>query len=557
MSRRLRDRFAESGRALRDVYGNRSLRRLQLAQAVTEVSGWAYAMAIAVYAFDVGGAALVGLAALSRTLPAAIVAPLAGVLADRYPRERVMAISNLTTALALAVAAAAVAADAPAAVVLAPSVIVALSLTAFAPAHGALLPSLTHRPEELTAANVVSSTIESLGLFIGPGLGGLLLALTGTDVVFATAAGAYLWSALLVSRIRHDVSGERDAVETESKVLRAALAGFRIVVEDARLRLLVGLFAAQTLVDGVLNVLLVITALELLSMGEAGVGILNSAVGVGALLGAVAAFGLAGRPRLAAAFGAGIFLWGLPIALIGAWPEQAAVLVLLAVVGVGNTLVDVSGYTLLQRAVPDEVLGRVFATLESLIIATLALGSIVAPLLIDGLGIRLALAATGAFLPLIAMISWRHLTAIDAAVEAPFASSPSCEGCHSSRRFPRLLWSIWRRVSTPVRLASGEEVVRQGEPGERFYVIAQGELEVLVDGEVVRTQGPGEHFGEIALLRDVPRTATVHARGDVLLYALERDDFIGAVTGHPPSLEAADAVVATRLSRARPGLASL
>jgi CRP-like cAMP-binding protein len=91
--------------------------------------------------------------------------------------------------------------------------------------------------------------------------------------------------------------------------------------------------------------------------------------------------------------------------------------------------------------------------------------------------------------------------------------------------------------------------MRKGEPGNRFYVIADGEVEVTRDGRPVARLGPGAYFGEIALLRDVPRTATVTATTPTTLLVLERADFLEAVTGHPVAREAADVTIRERLPK--------
>jgi MFS family permease len=546
----------ESLQVLRSVFANRNLRRMQLALAGSSVGQWAYSIALGVYAYEVGGADLVGVAAFVRILPAAVLAPFAAVLADRYPRERVMVLSDLSRVLVLSGAALAVMLAAPAGLVFALAALGAVLATVFEPAERAILPSLAASPEELTAANVASSTIDSISLFAGPALGGVLLALTSTEAVFLATALTFLWSAALVSGISTGAPGEEHSVEMQEGLGRQALAGFQTIAGDSRLRVLIGLISAQTLVDGVLNVLLIVAALELLDIGSSGLGFLTSAVGIGGLLGSVGAIALVGRRSLAPAFVLGLFLWGVPIALIGVWPEVAVAVILLGVVGFGNTLVDVAGFTLLQRGIPDDVLARVFGVMESLVIGTIAIGGLLAPLLIDGLGIRGALLATGAFLPVLALITSRRLTAIDA--EAP----PVERGLELLRAIaifaplPQPTLEHLASALAPVTVRAGEEVFRQGDPGDRFYVVSDGEVDVLMDGRHVRTEGRGDYFGEIALLRDIPRTATVWAKTDARLLALPREEFIAAVTGHARSAEAADAAVTTRLAGARPTVSS-
>jgi MFS family permease len=371
--------------------------------------------------------------------------------------------------------------------------------------------------------------------------------------VFLVTAGAVLWSAVLLVGVRPVEEArvkEREAVS----ILDELLAGFRAIVGERRLRLLVGLFGAQTFVDGMLNVLIVVIALELLDTGQAGVGFLNSAVGIGGLIGALAAAALVGRRRLAANFAIGIFIWGIPIALVAVWPNQAAVLVLLALVGVGNTLVDVSGMTLLQRAAPEDVLARVFGVLESLLLLTVGLGALVAPLLLDWLGTRGALIVAGALLPLLVIPVWPRLTGIDRAARIPEEQLRLLSRSQIFAPLPPPTLEQLAESLEEVLVEPGRVVVRQGESGDRFYLVRDGTLRVVINGRDVQTLGPGDSFGEIALLRDVPRTASVMAETDAVLYALDRDTFISAVTGFAQSLSAAEAVVGMRLGPGRAGI---
>jgi hypothetical protein len=419
--------------------------------------------------------------------------------------------------------------------------------------QSAITPTLARTPQELTASNVTASTIESVGVFLGPALGGLLLAATSPGVVFAATAVTYLWSALLVVRIRAE---RPEPTAVQEHLARQALDGFKLIAVDGKLRLLIGLFAAQTLVAGALNVLIVVTALDLLDLGDAGVGYLNSAIGIGGLLGALAAAALVGRRNLASPFGIGIVLWGVPIALIGLWPEPLPALLLLGLLGVGNTVVDVAGLTLLQRAVPDEILARVFGVLESLAVATIGLGAITAPLLVSAFGARTAMVITGALLPVVAALFWRRLTQIDQGSH-PAEALDLLRSLPLFRPLPPATAEQLAASLVPVRVLAGEDVFRQGESGDRFYVVDRGEVLVSVDAQPVNRLGRGGYFGEIALLRDLPRTATVTAETDTSLLALERDEFIAAVAGHAPSAEVANAVIASRLGGLRPGVASV
>jgi MFS family permease len=551
--RRLLAQLAESGRAFQDVFRNPALRRLQLAWAGSILGTWAYGIAVVVYAYDQGGVTAVGILGLVRWVAAALVSPFAALLGDRYDRRLVMVASDLARAALIGGAAAAVIADAPAIVVYVLAVLVGIVATAFRPAQAALTPTLARTPEELTAANVVASAIESVGIFGGPAIGGLLLAATGTATVFVVTAATLLWSAVLIVGVRPAERAEQVTREPGS-VREELLAGFRTIGRDRRLRLLVGLFAAQTFVDGMLNVLIVVIALEFLGAGEAAVGFLNSAVGIGGVVGAVAAAALVGRRRMAADFGLGIFIWGVPIALIAVWANEAFALVLLAVVGIGNTIVDVSGMTLMQRSAPEDVLARVFGVLESILLLTVGLGAVAAPLLLDWLGTRGALIAAGALLPILVVPSWPTLAAIDRAARIP---AVQLELLRSNQIFAPLPPTTLEQLADAldeVTVRGGDAVFHQGEVGDRFYLVRDGEFEVVIDGRPGKPLGVGDSFGEIALMRDVPRTATVRARTDGVLYALDRREFLAAVTGFGPSLSAAEGVIGMRLGPGRSGL---
>ena len=539
--------MADSAAAFRDVVGNVDLRRLQLAWTASIVGHWAYLVAVSVYAYGVGGEAAVGLIYLLRLIPAALLAPFAGLLADRFRRELVLLASLLVRAVLIGAAAVGVFLDVNAAVVYALAVAAAIATTPFRPAQAALMPALTRSPRELTAANAVSSTIESLAAFVGPALAGLLLAVASTGTVFLVNVGLVLVASVFVSLLNVD-RPQREPEAQASTIASEALAGFRTIAAEPSLRMLVGLFTAQTLVAGALAVYTVVLAIDALDLGNAGVGYLESALGVGAIVGGVFALSLTGARRLSPAFVFGIVLWGVPLVLLGLWPTVVTAVVLLGIVGFGNSFVDVAAFTLVQRAVPDHILARAFGVIQMTWLAALGVGAILAPALIDWLSLEGALIVTGAFLPVLVAISARTLSRIDAAATPHtdelriltavpiFAPLPGTSLEHLAGRL------------VPLRIDPGDVVVRQGDTGDRFYIVAEGEVEVTEDGKPISELSAGGYFGEIALIRDVPRTATVTARTSVVLYALDRDDFLAAVTGHPTSAATAEDVVSARLA---------
>jgi len=548
------ERLSESVRAFRAVFANPALRRVEIAWAGSETGKWMYVVAIAVFAYRAGGAQAVGIVMLIRVVPAAVIAPFAAVLTDRFRREHVMLFADVSRAVALVGAALVVSFSLPAEIVYGLAGCVTILGTTFRPAQSALLPSVSRTPEELTAANVAMSTIAAIGTFAGPALGGIFLASTSVEVVFSITAGTFVFSALNLVRIRGEAPPARVS-PGERKLAEEAFAGFSTILREPALRLLAGLYCAQTVVAGALGVLIVIAAIRLLGHGSAWVGYLNSAFGIGGLVGAVLTVALVARQKLASDFALGTLLWGIPLILTGLFPNEVTALVLFAVIGIGDTLVEVAAPTLLQRAVPDEVLGRVFGAIESMIIGAMGIGAVAAPALVSWIGVRGALIASGAVLPVLGLLSWPRLGAIDRAYALPTRQLELLRAIPIFAPLPEAQLETLARALVEKRAEQAEQIVRQGEPGDRFYVVASGELEVSVDGSPVRTLRPGDHFGEIALLRNVPRTATVTALTGADLYALDQDEFIAVVTGHAASAEAADAVVSQRLATARTGLA--
>ena len=508
----VRERISESAAAFRSVFANTLLRRLELAWAASILGNWAFLVAVSVYAYEAGGEAAVGLLLLLRLLPAGLIAPFAGLLADRYPRERVLLVVNVVRLLLTIAAAFCVYSDVASAVVYALAIAAAIANTPFRSAQAALTPSLARSPSELTAANAVASTIESLAAFAGPALAGILLGVASIGTVFLTTAALVAISALFVLGIRAPQAAPKRDLEA-STIASEALVGFRTIARDSSLRVLVGLFTAQTFVAGAVQVFLVVTAIDLLDLGEQGVGYLNAAIGVGALVGGILALSLTGAKRLSPAFMLGVVLWGAPLIVLGLWQPIGLALVLFALLGVGNSLVDVAAFTLVQRAVPDEILARVFGVIQMLWLASVGIGAVVAPVLIDAFGLDTALIVTGASLPLLVLLTARKLTKIDSAAAAP--DSTRLRLLTSTPIFAPLPGGSLEHVAArlvPLRLETGSVVVRQGDEGDRFYIVAEGALTVTQDGAELTTLEAGDVFGEIALLRETPRTATVVAK---------------------------------------------
>jgi MFS family permease len=549
----LRGRLAASTAAFGAVTRNPALRRVEAAFLGFSLAEWATWIAILVFAYGHGGPGEVGLVALIQLAPAAVVAPLAASFGDHYPRERALLTAYLLQAATMGIIAAALIGSAPLALVYLLAACANTAITLTRPIQAAILPSLSRSPAELTAANVMAGSIENVAILAGPAIAGVVLQAFGPGPVFAASAAVSLASAALVAGLPRTAAPGRAMQNAAAPtyglrgLLSEAVAGFPMLAREERPLSVVLLLGSASVLFGALDVLLVVLSIESLSMGLSGVGFLNAAVGAGGIVGAAISALLVGRPRLAVPFGAGLLLWAGALAAVGLLPLPIVAVVLLAMAGMGRVVMDVAGRTLLQRVAPDALLSRVFGVLEGIYMASLAIGAILAPRLIALAGIRGAFLAAGLALITFTALSWRRLLRTDATGVVHPRELAALMGVPFFAPLPGPALERLAAALIPVTAHAGERIITQGTLGDRFYIIVGGEVRVTVDGISVRTMGAGESFGEIALLRGVPRTATVAAATGVELLALDRHHFLEAVTGQAASTAAADAVIHAHL----------
>ena len=453
---------------------------------------WAVTVVLAVYAYGRGGATEVGVVALVRVLPAAVVAPLATQYADRWPREKVLVAVSAVRAVSIALAGWAVFVDGPALRVYALVTVSSAAAVLFRPVHSALLPSLCDTPPELAGANVVRGALDSAATLAGPAISAVLLATGGPAQVLAVAAVASAWAGWLMARVHPEPTPLDDGrARHRGRRSARALGGVRAVHANPDLRLLIGLIGAQTFMRGAITVFTVVVAVELVGLGDPGVGVLNAALGAGAVLASAAAALLVGTRRLAAWFGLGAALWGAPLVVIGLVPSAASAMVMLAVVGAGNALIDVGGFTLIARISPANVLARVFGVLESVVALCVGLGALLTPLVMDALDLRTAWSCSACSRPSRSRSPGAGCGPWTPSSSAATTSWPCCAGsrCSTRCRCPR--WRRWRASSTTCVVPAGETVFRQGDAGDRFYVVVAGTAEVVGDGRPITGLGPG------------------------------------------------------------------
>jgi hypothetical protein len=536
--------------------GNRALVRVLAGYALfilTEYSVW---VAMLVFAYAHGGPTTAALVALAQLVPAAVAAPVAAAIADRRSPATLLAGGYLVQAAAMAATAVAVYSGAVIGAYAA-AVVASTAVTTTRPAQSVLMPAAATTPDQLTAANVVAGWAEAAGTAVAGVLTGALIWLGGVGSVFAVCAGLGGAAALLVARLRtaapggrdpgHAGPGGRDRDARAPAVLAGLGDGVRVAAGQPRLRLILGLLAAQAVVIGALDLLFVVLAVGVLGRSASWAGYLNSAFGLGGVLAAAVSAMLVGRRLGGPILGAALVFSGA-LAALALGVGAAGTVALLAAAGAGHALLDVASRTLLQRSVPPQLTGRVFGVLEGLTMAGLALGALLVPALSDLGGSRLALLGVAAVLPLAAVAGGRALLSLDAGVPVPVVQIALLRSLPLFAELPPPAIEGLAAALTAVQVPAGTVLIRQGEPGDAYYAIAAGELEASQDGQVLRRCGRGEGVGEIALLRAIPRTATVTAAADATVYELSRELFLTSVLGHPATQRQADRIAATRLA---------
>jgi MFS family permease len=525
---RIRDGLTASRRALIAVTRSPDLRRVQSAYVGYNVAEWASFIAISVYAYELAGPRGVGIAAVVQLVPSTLVAPFAAVLGDRFRRERMLQIAYAVEVFAVAGIAAAMFLGATPWVVYVLAGAVAVSFTLVRPIHESLMPLLARSPSETMAGYVVASMIAKASAVIGPLLAAVIMVFAGPAQVYGVLALILLASTVVVSGLT--VRTEPASKFDESTRLAAeALRGFELMVRDPKPRVLVIMMGAGHVVLGFLDILIVVLAFDTFMSGDSGTGLLNAALGVGGVLGAIGTVSLIGKDHLASTARNGMLLYGVPIALMAFIDVQAAAFVALVVSGLGSALIDVAGRLMLQRVAPNEALSRVFGVLESAYMAGEALGAVVAAAVTAAYGITTALILSGLFLPVLWVAIRRPVDTADVGITV---APEYLELLHALPMFEALGPAELERIAgqvTVVRAPAGTGVVVEGEEGDRFFVIADGSVEVTRQDRRLAALGRGDYFGEIALLRDMPRTATVTATSDLELLAMDRVNFVEAI----------------------------
>jgi MFS family permease len=512
-----------------------------------EVGAW---IALMIYAFEQGGAAESGVVAVAQLLPAGILAPLAASLAERFRPERVLAAGYWIQSGGLALGALTLALGGPALLVYACVGVMSVAISSTRPAQALVTPRLARTVDELTALNVVAEWATQGAAFVAPAITAVLLSLAGAGLVFAVFAALLVVAALAVPTLGQQRPRPTAPAPPRTRVLTTAAREIGTAVGVAfgqpTVRLVLAISAAAFVVVGALDVLTVALVVDRFDGVASTAAWLTAALGAGGIIGGAAGSALVGR-RLAPALTLAAIGYGSAVAMVGIAPNAIAAVPMLFVAGVGHAVAEIASNSLLQRCAPSESVGEAFAVRESLFCLGLAAGAIAAPALIAAIGIEGAFVAVGAVVPAVVLCRLLAVWRLDRAATVPVVELSLLRSLALFRGLPAPSLEGLARNARPVSFPTGSDLMVEGELGDRYLAIVDGEVEVLRRGATIAIRSRGDGVGETALLRDVPRTATVRARVPVRALAITKDDFLVAVTGHPATHAIADDIAARRV----------
>ena len=552
------------------VFRSPVLRRLEAAYLIFAAGEWSTWVALIVYAYGRGGATEAGIVVFIELAPSVILAPAVAALGDRFARDRVLLGTYAALSALMAITAAALAVGANPLVIYLAATLTATLVAFSRPVHSALIPEVVGSPDDLTAANVVSGMGESAGSLIGPLGAGILLGVGGPAAVFGAAALGNLVGSLAVHGVARgrrarvpmavapagpatvgggELSGTvPDRTDRWRAAANELVGGLRALLADERLRAVVLIATWATFLIGAMDILYAVLAIEIMGLDGGGVGFVGALGGVGAILGSASGLLLVGRERLGVALTCSAVLFGAGIAGIAVAPGSAAAAGLLVLAGIGSGLTYVGAQTLIQRLAGDDVLSRVFGVLQGLMMGATALGALAVPIVIGIVGNRATFAVAGLSLPIVLGLVGRAIIRGDRLDVGRAAELRLLRGVPM---LAPLSGPVLERLAAGIvhlQLGPSATVIREGDGGDRFFVVEAGEVSVSVNGHEIRRLGPGDGFGEIALIREMPRTATVTTVTAVRLLGLDRVPFAEALGGQPRSRTIAAVLVDGRLA---------
>ncbi|MGD0379735.1 MAG: cyclic nucleotide-binding domain-containing protein [Acidimicrobiales bacterium] len=555
----------------RAALGNPTLRRVGIAYGLFVASEFGVWITLLVFAYGHGGASASLVMVLVQLIPCMVLGPFIGAFVDRRRPSRVLRIGYGLQAISMAAVAAAIGLRAPTFVVFVLAPLTSISFTTTRSPQAALLPAIVRTPDELTAANVMNGWTDGAASLVGPALAGVLLAWSGAKAAVAANAAMSLVGMLLllgvvgpapaIASVDAPRKGENSGGMSPSPGGRVAEFGRSLTsiragagsnlaraVRNPEIRVLLTLHTFYFVLIGALDLLCVVLAVDFLHMGPGGAGFLNAALGGGALLAAFVTAFLVGRHHLSKTLTAALLVAVGALALIDATPRVIPVLGLIGIVGLAGAVFDTTGRTLLQRSAPSDAIAGTFSILESLMDFGLATGVILVRVALSIGGLKAALLAPAVCAGALLTVLWRRLRRIDDSATVPQVEIQLLRSISIFTPLPAPSLEGIARELVALTVPEGTAVIREGDGGDCYYAVADGRLAISRAGQLLHMASRGDGFGEIALIRDVPRTATVTAVTDALLYSLRKDLFVETVTGHASASSAARTVIARHMS---------
>ena len=532
---------------VRAALSNGRLVRVLGAYAGSVIGEWALWVAILVYAYEAGGSTLAGVTSVGLLIPAGIVAPFAGRAADGAKPDQVLFLAYVVEAASLTCAAFFALVGAPALTVIVPVGVAVTGITFIRPSIAVVVPGLVALPGDLVAANLLTGNADSLSVLAGPLLASALLVADGPALVFAACAAINAIGVLLTFRLDGGPGAMPSATvaqaeppthaRTRVRASRTAplLEATRTMASHRGSLPLLAVLGGQYALVGALDLLVVDLAFTVLDLGDAGPGVLSALVGVGAVAGGAASVMIVGRRQLSTVMIACMGVIAASMMTLGASTVMVTTLLVLPIAGIARSLLDVSGRMLLQRCAPQDALASVFAILEVLSGTGMLCGSVMVQLLIAHGGARAALIGVAIFFVLVTLLTAPGLRHVEEHADVPVVQIRLLRATSLFGSLPGPVLESLARGSEMIEFARGTTIIHQGEPGHHYFVVARGTVEIRVDGARVRSIGRPAGFGEIALLENRPRTATVTTIGPASVLAIERTQFLAAVTGHDAS----------------------
>ena len=548
-----------SGAGLTAALKHRDYRYLISAFTLSDTGSWAYNVALTVWVFEAtGSVASIAAVTVCRFVPALLLSAYAGVVAERYDKAHFLRFVDLLNVAVMAALALVMTFDGPVVAVLVVAAIASTLGTAYDPAAAALTPHVVPAAD-LASANALRNTIDNVTVIAGPALGALLLLAGPPQNAVWINAGAFLLSAVLISRVRTRTEAVDVTEGGELGALAQMTTGIRTIVSVPATAVMVAYSVLATMVFGADTVLFVAASDEILGTGPDGYGYLLAGLGIGGVLAAPLVTRAEARPALGPIILAGMALYCLPTLVLLVSDQPAVAFAAQVVRGAATLFVDVLAVTALQRTLPGDVLARVFGAFNTLLIAAVLIGSLMTSWVIEGLGVDAAIWVAGAGFFAVSLLGWPWLQKMDQEAAARRARLGSridlLTGCDLFEQVADGDLTQLAAQAEPVDVPSGAEVVTEGEPADAFYVVASGRMAVTsASGVDVPDLGAGDYFGEIGLLERIPRTASVTAVGAASLLRVDGAAFLEALTASKPSVALLDGA-ALRLRRTHPTLA--